>query len=188
MIVAENLTKRFGDTEVFSGLSFRIEDGEHVLLSGPSGKGKTTLLRVLCGLERPDGGRVTGVRPEQIAYQFQEPRLFETLTALQNVTCVLPDPKQTDNARELLRRLGLEEAEEKYPRELSGGMKQRVALARALIVDRPVVFLDEPFTALDGELKARVGDLLRERLEGKTLLLVSHDPVDGILTRRTLSL
>ena len=189
MIQVSGLSKRFGNTVLFTNLSFTVNDGEHVALSAPSGKGKTTLLRILCGLEKPDGGTVEGITEKTVTYQFQEPRLFESLSALENVACVLPDPKQGQSAaEELLCRLGLGDALQKRPSELSGGMKQRVALARALIVDRPIVFLDEPFTALDEDLRCDLRQFLREKLQNKTLFLVSHDPKDlQALTNREIA-
>ena len=190
MIKVEGLSKSYGKNRLFHDLSFTVADGEKVLLSAPSGVGKTTLLRILCGLERADGGTVKGISPADVTYLFQEPRLFPQLTALENVTCILPDPRTgMEAASELLAVLGLSDALDKYPDELSGGMKQRVALARALLSPRPVVFLDEPFTALDAELKDSVRGTVRELCRDKTLILVSHDPRDGeILTDRTLFL
>lgn len=190
MLRVRNLCKSFGETSVLRDLSFDIAPGEKIHLAAPSGKGKTTLLRILCGLERADSGTVEGIGVEEVSYCFQEPRLFPQLTALQNVICILPEPKGRENeGRELLRRLGLEAAAEKYPHELSGGMKQRVALARALMADRPVLLLDEPFAALDAELKQSVRAFVREKTEGKTLILVSHDPADGEdLTQRRIFL
>ncbi len=188
MIRVRGLSKSFGSNCLFSDWSFSIEAGEKVLLSAPSGKGKTTLLRILCGLERPDHGTIEGISPGSVAYLFQEPRLFPQLTALQNVTCIFPKPSEREGAaRDLLLRLGLADACNQYPRELSGGMKQRVALARTLAADCPVIFLDEPFPALDAERKTEVRKLVKEYCREKTLILVSHDPEDGsFLTQRTL--
>lgn len=190
MISVQNLSKSFDGKPVLQNLSFEVADGEKIHLSAPSGVGKTTLLRILAGLESADKGTVTGVSPNQITFLFQEPRLFPQLTALENVTCVHADSEKAKNkALQLLEKLGLSEAVNQYPDELSGGMKQRVALARTLSVDRPVVFLDEPFTALDSELKDSVRKTVAEFCEDKTLILVSHDSQDAeILTRRTLRL
>lgn len=190
MISVQNLSKSFDGKPVLQNLSFEVADGEKIHLSAPSGVGKTTLLRILAGLESADKGTVTGVSPKQITFLFQEPRLFPQLTALENVTCVHADSEKAKNkALQLLEKLGLSEAVNQYPDELSGGMKQRVALARTLSVDRPVVFLDEPFTALDSELKDSVRKTVAEFCEDKTLILVSHDPQDAeILTHRTIRL
>lgn len=188
MIIVENISKSFGKTHLFSRWSFSVEQGERVFLTAPSGAGKTTLLRILCGLERADEGKISGIAQGAVSYLFQEPRLFPQLTAVENVTCILPDPSTGElRARALLQELGLAGAEEKYPSELSGGMKQRVALARTLLANRPILFLDEPFTALDEELKDALRQVVLKHCEGKTLILVSHDPKDGeILTQRTL--
>lgn len=190
MITVKKLTKSYGKNLLFRDLSFEIGEGEKVALSAPSGVGKTTLLRILCGLEKADGGRIQGLSPSDVTYLFQEPRLFPHLTALENVLCICPDPETArPEAEELLEKLGLSEALSQYPDELSGGMKQRVALARTLISDRPVVFLDEPFTALDAELKESVRSLVRELCRNKTLILVSHDPEDReSLTHRSIYL
>ena len=190
MIQVTGLCKSYGKNRVLRNLSFTVETGEKIFLSAPSGAGKTTLLRILSGLESVDKGEIRGIAPGSVAYCFQEPRLFPQLTALQNLTCILPDPEAgREAAEELLRAVGLEDAAEKYPDELSGGMKQRVALARALISDRPIVLLDEPFAALDPERKESVRALVSEACREKTLILVSHDPRDGeILTQRTISL
>lgn len=188
MIIVENISKSFGKTHLFSRWSFSVEQGERVFLRAPSGAGKTTLLRILCGLERADEGKISGIAQGAVSYLFQEPRLFPQLTAVENVTCILPNPSTEElRARALLQELELAGAEEKYPSELSGGMKQRVALARTLLADRPILFLDEPFTALDEELKDALRQVVLKHCEGKTLILVSHDPKDGeILTQRTL--
>lgn len=190
MISVKNLSKSFGKNRLFQDLSFAVEPGEKVLISAPSGVGKTTLLRILCGLESADKGIVEGLSPEQISYLFQEPRLFPQLTALENVTCIHPDPESArENAVKLLDKLGLSDALDKYPHQLSGGMKQRVALARTLSADRPVLFLDEPFTALDPELKDSLRNVVAEACKDKTLFLVSHDPEDGaFLTQKTIFL
>lgn len=190
MIQVTGLSKSYGKHRVLRNLSFTVEEGEKIFLSAPSGAGKTTLLRILSGLESADKGEIRGISPGSVTYCFQEPRLFPQLTALQNLTCILPDPEAgKEGAEEMLRAFGLADALGKYPDELSGGMKQRVALARALISDRPIVLLDEPFTALDPERKESVRALVAEACREKTLILVSHDPKDGeILTQRTISL
>lgn len=190
MIEGIGLSKSFGMHVVFDSFSFRIEDGEHVALSAPSGTGKTTLFRILSGLEKPDRGTLTGADPAKIGYLFQEPRLFPQLTAVENVACVAPSPKNALNqAREWLARVGLASAERFLPGELSGGMRQRVALARTLFSDRPVLLLDEPFTALDPELHASIRLLVRDCCRDKTLILASHIPEDlEILTDRRIEL
>ena len=190
MIQVTGLSKSYGKNRVLQDLSFTVEAGEKIFLSAPSGAGKTTLLRILSGLESADRGEIRGIAPGSVAYCFQEPRLFPPLTALQNLPYILSDPKAGVGAAEkMLCALGLSDALDKYPDELSGGMKQRVALARALISDRPIVLLDEPFTALDPELKESVRALVAEACREKTVILVSHDPEDReSLTHRSIYL
>lgn len=182
MITVEHLTKRYGDKIVLDGFSMTIQDGEKLAIMGESGRGKTTLLRIIAGLERPDAGLIKGFSKEDIAYVFQEPRLFDTVSVLKNLTVVSKQPFQEaeKKARELLVCVGLAEDAEKYPTELSGGMKQRLALARAFMVDRPILLLDEPFSALDQDTKETMIQFVRERAKNKTVILVTHDQSDAL--------
>ena len=111
---------------------------------------------------------------KRISYVFQEPRLFEWLTALENVSIV----SNKEKAKKLLSLMGLEDAFDKYPTELSGGMKQRVSIARALAYEPDLILLDEPFKGLDEELRREVADTLFKKVKGKTTILVSHDKED----------
>lgn len=177
-IVFENLSKRYGEKTLFEKLSGVLAPGGRYLLAGKSGCGKTTLLRILAGLTPADGGSVRGIDPaKELAMVFQEPRLFPTLTVRENLLAVIKKPSAADLewAEDLLGALGLSEAAELLPAALSGGMAQRVAIARALLIDRPVLFLDEPFKGLDAATKAAALSLLSAQSEGKTLLLVTHD-------------
>lgn len=189
MIEVSNLSKSFGQKVLFEDLSFTIQEGERVAVTGESGKGKTTLLRLLSGLERPDHGTISGFSQQDIAYAFQEPRLFPTLSVLENVLCV-SQKKPVDRARakQILSHMELDDLK-KRPSELSGGMKQRVCLARALYANRSILFLDEPFTGLDVGRKERIRATILDFCRGRTLVLVSHDPSDVVaMTQRALSL
>ena len=178
MIEARNLTVTYDGRAVLRDVTLTVPDGGHIALMGPSGCGKTTLLRVLAGLRTPDGGSVR-VSTGRIACVFQEPRLLPWRTAAENVNAVLSDRAQTmPQARAWLERLELEAAEQ-YPAALSGGMQQRVAIARALAYDAPVLLLDEPFRALDAELRARVIACIAAETQGRTLVLATHDPADA---------
>ena len=163
----------FGAQAVLRDVSFSLPPGGRLAVMGPSGCGKTTLLRAAAGLLRADGGEI--VPPAGgAAMIFQEPRLLPWLTAEENVNLVLSDSRATlPRARQLLADLALDGAEGKYPAELSGGMQRRVAIARALALERELLILDEPFTALDGELKERVMGLI----DGQkcSLLLSTHE-------------
>lgn len=172
------LTKRFGDNLVLDRLSLTLRSPGVTAITGPSGRGKTTLLRCLAGLERPDEGKICDVG--RVAYMFQEPRLLPWLTAAQNVNLVLADNDTTmPDARAWLARVELASAADQYPGELSGGMQQRVALARALARGSDTILLDEPFRALDRPLRLRLYPLLREAAQTAAVVIVTHDPEDA---------
>lgn len=177
MLKLTGISHSFGENAVLRDVSLTLSPGQRVALMGPSGRGKTTLLRVILGLLRPDAGTVENTFSRTAAV-FQEPRLLPWRTALENVNLVLGDRRQTlPQAREQLRRMGLEDAGDKYPRELSGGMQQRVALARALALEGELLILDEPFKALDETLRRQVMEEV-----GKTqaaILLVTHDETEA---------
>ena len=177
MIRIANLTKRFGEKTVFSGLNLELASPGFYALLGPSGSGKTTLLRILSGLDRNFEGdaSVEGT----VSYVFQEDRLIPSLTAFENVFLVCGDRERSCRLLEMTGLSGDPSGKEndwnKYPEELSGGMNRRVALARALAFPHDVLLLDEPFSALDPETKAKVVRLVSEEEKGKLLLLVTHD-------------
>ena len=163
----------YGEHRVLENISFTLEPGRRIALMGPSGCGKTTLLKLALELLEPTSGKVTnGFR--RSAAVFQEPRLLPWRTALENVALVLGDGKTAlPRAMEALERMELGDAAERYPRELSGGMKQRVAIARALAVDPDLLVLDEPFKGLDEALRLRV--LQTVARTGAAVLLVTHE-------------
>lgn len=187
MLKLHELTHRYGENTVLNNISLTLEPGERVALMGPSGCGKTTLLRLALGLLQPSEGQAENTFPKT-GVVFQEPRLLAWRTALDNVNLVLGDKAETlSRSLSCLTQMELEDAAEKYPRELSGGMQQRVALARAFVLDPDLLILDEPFKGLDQELRMRI---LRQI--GKTqaaILLVTHDPAEAqALGCRVLSL
>ena len=147
-----------------------VAAGERVCLFGSSGLGKTTILRLIMGLEKPDAGTVQ-VDSGKISAVFQEDRLLPFKTVLENAELFAPK----EIAAKILSQLGLGDDMEEYPSELSGGMARRAALARALAADRDIYILDEPFDGLDKENAAAAVSVINERTVGKTLVLVSHD-------------
>lgn len=171
MISVKNLKKSFDDNVVFDGFSLELPDRGAFALTGPSGSGKTTLLRVICGLDRDYGGEVEC--GGAVSYMFQENRLFPTLSAYGNVFEVCRDKEK---ALSLLSSVGLGGDTDKYPAQMSGGMARRVAIARALAFPHDILLLDEPFTALDGQIKAEVIELIKRLEADKLILAVSHDP------------
>lgn len=170
MIVFKDVVKSYARREVLSGVSFSLSAGERGAIAGASGCGKTTVLRLAAGLEKPDSGKI---ECGKCSFVFQEERLFPSLTALENVSVV--KSSGNDSAKELLCSLGMENDLGKKPAELSGGMRQRVALARALYFDSEVLLLDEPFKQLDPDIAALSAEITLEYLKGRTLLVVTHD-------------
>ena len=179
MVELQDVSLSFDGKPVFSNVSLHIPPGAHTAIMGPSGVGKTTLLRVIAGLLKPDSGRVRVHTPRR-ARLFQSPRLLPWLTALENVNTVLSDgPHTLPEAMDWLQRVGLGAAAGKYPAELSGGMLARVALARALAYGGNLVLLDEPFQGLDEDTRAEMIALCREVLREKTTILVTHDRAEA---------
>ena len=195
-----DLAKDFGDFPALFGLDLDIRSGELLALLGPSGSGKTTLLRVLAGLEQPTAGRVffgdedastTTVRERRVGFVFQHYALFRHMTVADNIafglTCKpkAERPAKREIARrvsELLDLVQLPDLAERYPAQLSGGQRQRVALARALAVEPRVLFLDEPFGALDAQVRKDLRKWLREIHDhtGYTTVFVTHDQDEAL--------
>jgi sulfate/thiosulfate transport system ATP-binding protein len=196
VIRVTNVSKRFGDFQALDDVSLDVPEGSLAALLGPSGSGKSTLLRIIAGLELPDTGTVvidgddtTGVSPQQrnIGFVFQHYAAFKHMTVRDNVAfglTVRKEPKAAVNRRvdELLGIVGLSGYQERYPNQLSGGQRQRMALARALAVEPRVLLLDEPFGALDANVRADLREWLR-RLHQEvpvTTLLVTHDQEEAM--------
>ena len=187
MIELKDLSFSYGTQPILDHCSLTVPDGAHYAVMGPSGQGKTTLFRLILGLEQPSGGavRCTG----KFSCVFQEPRLLPWCSALENIRAVLPDDAPDTAAMQALEELELPAAANMYPEELSGGMQQRLALARALAYGGDTLLLDEPFKGCDPALYDRVTALLRQKCVGKTLLLITHDEQEArALTERTLFL
>ena len=175
-LVLKELSFAYGNENVFENLSLTLESGNSYLISAPSGRGKTTLLRLIAGLIKPKSGEIIGGGLGNVAFAFQESRLFPALSALQNAAVSAPK----ENATKLLLSFGfLEEDLLKMPSELSGGMKQRVSLVRALLSDAPILLLDEPFKELDDKIKEIVYEVIREKAKKRIVILVSHDIDDA---------
>lgn len=172
-IVLENISKSFCGAEVIKNLSLKIETGEHISVMGHSGAGKTTLSRIICGLETPDGGTVTIDDGARISAVFQEDRLIESISAIGNIAVVGVD---AEAAYELLKDFGFtDDLIFKPAKDLSGGEKRRCAIARALLFGGDIVIMDEPFKGIDREtMFSLVIPKVRELTEGKTLLLITH--------------
>lgn len=180
MIGIKSLTKRFGEQVVFNKVSMQIPLGRTTIVTGKSGCGKTTLLRIIAGLDHKYHGKVTGV-PKTISFMFQEDRLLPWFTLKENIAFVLKDimekPQIDAAVAEMIENVHLIGHGDKYPSKLSGGMKRRVALARTLCYPADLILMDEPFKGLDASLKEDM-ILLFQRLvvdTNKTAVIVSHD-------------
>ena len=178
-ILITNLSKSYGETVVFRDFSARLPLGETTVITGVSGGGKSTLLRLILGLETPDGGEIAGV-PARRAAVFQEDRLCPQLTALENVL-LTAGRRGRREARDLLARLGLGESLAVPAAELSGGMRRRCALSRALSLcaESDLLVLDEPFKGLDEANRRAAMDAVRAVSDDKTVLLVTHDAAEA---------
>ena len=169
-----HLTKRFGEKTLFEDLNFTLT--APAVLWAPSGWGKTTLLRILMGLETPTSGTVQGVG--KVSAVFQEDRLCPQLTAVENVALVLPGPmdQYKKQIKKDFQQLGLDDAALSLPaRKLSGGQKRRAALLRALWAESDTLLLDEPFTGMDPETMKKAAALLKARCQDRNVLLATHD-------------
>ena len=177
MIALQHLSKSFGEKTILRDFSLEFAPGIITALLGPSGCGKTTLLRLAAGLEKPDSGEVLRDSGARLSFVFQEDRLLPWFSALDNLTAA---GISRDDALRDLARVGLAGEEHKKPAELSGGMRRRLSIVRALAYGGDFFFLDEPLQGLDPGTASSVLSLLRQRLEGKTGLLITHNPEEAL--------
>ncbi|MBQ8160914.1 MAG: amino acid ABC transporter ATP-binding protein [Clostridia bacterium] len=195
MIDVKNLSKSFGKLEVLKNVTEHIDKGECVVLIGPSGSGKSTFLRCLNLLETPTEGEVifegvtitdpkTDINKmrQKMGMVFQHFHLFPNMTVLKNITLapvrtgLMSKEQAEQKARELLRRVGLEDKANSYPAQLSGGQKQRIAIVRALCMEPDVMLFDEPTSALDPEMVGEVLDVMKQLAkQGMTMVVVTHE-------------
>lgn len=175
MIVLRQVMKSYETQVVLDHISCEIEEGCVTALMGKSGRGKTTLLRLLLGLEQPDSGQMEGLAGKRFSAVFQEDRLLPEFIVRENLRCVCRTRGQCDRIPYLLRRLGLEAWAGETVEALSGGMQRRVAIARALLAEFDILVLDEPFRGLDEATKQEVIALVLEEAAGRTILVATHD-------------
>lgn len=194
MLKVEDIHKTYGKTRVLAGVSFTMEKGETKVIIGPSGTGKSTLLRCINQLSPPDKGRVwlEGIEVtdkktdinmirQKIGFVFQEFNLFNHLTAVRNVSIALEKVKKMEKteaheeAMKELKRVGLKDQADQYPSQLSGGQKQRVGIARALAMNPVIILFDEPTSALDPELIGDVLEVMKSLAGEVSMLVVTHE-------------
>ena len=192
MLELKQISKRFGDKQILSDFNLLVPEKQIVAIVGPSGGGKTTLLRMLAGLETIDSGQIIYngenlpldalEKRNLLGFVFQDFQLFPHLSVLDNLTLSpvkmmsMSKDDAEEKARNLLVRLGLDEHADVYPYSLSGGQKQRVALARAMMIDPEIIGYDESTSALDPALRLEVEKLILQNRElGMTQIIVTHD-------------
>lgn len=195
-IELKNINKTYGDYKASNNINLSIEEGKLVALLGPSGSGKTTILRMIAGLETPDSGEilingevVNNIEPSKrgIGFVFQSYALFKYMTIFDNIAFGLRVQKKgkaeiKERVLELIKLVGLEGLEDRYPNQLSGGQRQRVAFARALAPNPKVLLLDEPFAAIDAKVRQELRSWLKETIQkvGITSIFVTHDQDEAI--------
>ena len=192
----KNINKHFGSFKASDNVSFGIEKGKLIGLLGPSGSGKTTILRMIAGLENPDSGEIiidgkvinnVPASKRGIGFVFQSYALFRYMTVFENIAFGLRVLKKSENeikerVAELVKLIGLEGLENRYPSQLSGGQRQRVAFARALAPNPQLLLLDEPFAAIDAKVRQELRHWLKEMIAklGVTSIFVTHDQDEAI--------
>ena len=186
VLIVKDIFHKYERQIVVDGISFNVKPGEIICLTGPSGCGKTTLLKIVAGLIIPKSGIIQN-NFNLTSYVFQEPRLLPWRTCLENISFGLkvnkiPVEKRRYIAFNLAKELGIAQAVNQYPHQLSGGMQQRVALGRALAIDPDFLILDEPFSSLDIGRRRQLQDLILQLLNNRNLaiLLVSHDLAEAV--------
>ena len=174
-----DISKAYGSNVVFDRFSCQFEEGAVSCIMGPSGQGKTTLLRILSGLEKPDNGQVSGMLNQRKSIVFQEDRLCENLSVASNIRLVCRKPLKASVIIEAMSAIGLaSDCVKQMVRSMSGGQRRRVAILRALMAEYDVLFMDEPFKGLDMETKERVMLYTKEQSRGKTVIFVTHDEAE----------
>lgn len=192
----KNINKHFGNFKASDNVSFGIEKGKLIGLLGPSGSGKTTILRMIAGLETPDNGDIiidgkvinnVPASKRGIGFVFQSYALFRYMTVFENIAFGLrvlkkSDSEIRDRVAELVKLIGLDGLENRYPSQLSGGQRQRVAFARALAPNPQLLLLDEPFAAIDAKVRQELRHWLKEMIAklGVTSIFVTHDQDEAI--------
>lgn len=172
MIEIKNISKTYDDKRIIDNFSLSIKDGEWIVLSMPSGAGKSTFFRLLAGIEKADEGSIEGVK--SVAMVFQEDRLCENFSALENVALVLPGKTDKNSIIKSLKTVGIDDYK-KPVKELSGGQRRRVALVRALMCPAELVILDEPLVGLDDATIKVVTEYIFTECEGKSVVIATHN-------------
>jgi len=176
-LIVEGLKKSYGSLKVLDGVTFSVDEGEFLCIIGESGCGKTTILKIMAGIEKADSGRIVFDSGGGIGFVFQDDRLLPWKTVYENVMFAVKATGlevNTQAVREIIDLVGLSGFEDYYPKQLSGGMRQRVGIARALAVQPDLLLMDEPFASLDARTRERMQEELLRIVGGKTVVFVTH--------------
>ena len=174
-IKVDHVSKAYGEQQILRDLCCVFPEGKTTCIRGRSGCGKTTLIRLLLGLDIPDKGKIEGISDRKISAVFQEDRLCENLSAASNIRLVC-----TETMEEAYKAVALTEVWQKPVRELSGGMRRRVSILRALLADSDCVIMDEPLRGLDEKTRTKTIDYILKKTEGKTLIFVTHEEQEAV--------
>jgi len=174
-----DICKSYGEKSIFNRFNCKIEEGTVTCFMGQSGQGKTTLLRLIIGLEQPDSGQITGMLNKRKSAVFQEDRLCENLSAAANIRLVCDKSIKINGIIDSMSAVGLApDCANQTANSMSGGQKRRITILRALMTEYDILFMDEPFKGLDKETKEKVMLYTKERSKGKTVIFVTHDKTE----------
>ena len=179
-IKVDHVSKAYGEQQILRDLCCVFPEGKTTCIRGRSGCGKTTLIRLLLGLDIPDKGKIEGISDRKIRAVFQEDRLCENLSAASNIRLVCTETISDRELEEAYKAVALTEVWQKPVRELSGEMRRRVSILRALLADSDCVIMDEPLRGLDEKTRAKTIDYILKKTEGKTLIFVTHEEKEAV--------
>lgn len=175
-IKVDHVSKAYGEQQILRDLCCVFPEGKTTCIRGRSGCGKTTLIRLLLGLDIPDKGKIEGISDRKISAVFQEDCLCENLSATSNIRLVCTETISDRELEEAYKAVALQ----KPVRELSGGMRRRVSILRALLADSDCVIMDEPLRGLDEKTRTKTIDYILKKTEGKTLIFVTHEEQEAV--------
>lgn len=179
-IKVDHVSKAYGEQQILRDLCCVFPEGKTTCIRGRSGCGKTTLIRLLLGLDIPDKGKIEVISDRKISAVFQEDRLCENLSAASNIRLVCIETITDRELEEAYKAVALTEVWQKPVRELSGGMRRRVSILRALLAESDCVIMDEPLRGLDEKTRAKTIDYILKKTEGKTLIFVTHEEKEAV--------